>query len=377
MPAELSPPACRLLMTVDAVGGVWHYSLDLAHAFAGSGVITTLALLGPPPSPAQRREAEAVADLTLIETGLPLDWTGEGAADARLAAEGVSALAGKIGADLIQLNGCPLASLAAFPAPVIAVHHSCLATWWASVKGGPLPAEWRWHAELTRSHFTAVSRVVTPSAALADLTASVYSLCDKPLVVRNGRSPGPTASNGDVAPALFTVGRLWDEGKNIATLDRAAARLDVPVFAAGPVRGPNGSVVACGELELLGELGSEEVRVQLAKRPIFVSAARYEPFGLAVLEAAQAGCALILSDIPSFRELWQDAAFFVEACDDAAVALAAERLLHDERLRRRMGDAARARARRYGIRSTAQAMAMLYGEVIAQRRASRPAEQAA
>ena len=39
--------------------------------------------------------------------------------------------------------------------------------------------------------------------------------------------------------------------------------------------------------------------------------ARYEPFGLAVLEAAQAGMRLVLSDIPSFRELWDGAATFV------------------------------------------------------------------
>ena len=41
--------------------------------------------------------------------------------------------------------------------------------------------------------------------------------------------------------------------------------------------------------------------------------ALYEPFGLAVLEAAQAGCALVLSDIPTFRELWDGAALFVAA----------------------------------------------------------------
>ncbi len=30
--------------------------------------------------------------------------------------------------------------------------------------------------------------------------------------------------------------------------------------------------------------------------------ARYEPFGLSVLEAALSGCALVLGDIPSLRE---------------------------------------------------------------------------
>ena len=32
--------------------------------------------------------------------------------------------------------------------------------------------------------------------------------------------------------------------------------------------------------------------------------ARYEPFGLSILEAALSGCALVLGDLPSLRELW-------------------------------------------------------------------------
>jgi glycosyltransferase involved in cell wall biosynthesis len=58
-------------------------------------------------------------------------------------------------------------------------------------------------------------------------------------------------------------------------------------------------------------LSAREVAERLAERPVFVSASRYEPFGLAVLEAARAGCALLLSDIPTFRELWAGAAAFV------------------------------------------------------------------
>ena len=49
--------------------------------------------------------------------------------------------------------------------------------------------------------------------------------------------------------------------------------------------------------------------------------ARYEPFGLAVLEAAQAGMALVLSDTPGFRELWDDAAIFVAGEDALGTAL--------------------------------------------------------
>ncbi|MDT8262603.1 glycosyltransferase, partial [Roseomonas sp. DSM 102946] len=83
-------------------------------------------------------------------------------------------------------------------------------------------------------------------------------------------------------------------------------------------------------------------------------------FGLAVLEAAQAGCALVLSDIPTFRELWDGAAVFVPPDDEAAVALALDRMMADRAERDRLGDAARERARRYSTAAMSNAMLALY-----------------
>jgi hypothetical protein len=45
--------------------------------------------------------------------------------------------------------------------------------------------------------------------------------------------------------------------------------------------------------------------------------ARYEPFGLSVLEAALSGCALVPGDIASLRGNWDGVAEFV-CPDDAA-----------------------------------------------------------
>jgi glycosyltransferase involved in cell wall biosynthesis len=155
---------------------------------------------------------------------------------------------------------------------------------------------------------------------------------------------------------VLGAGRLWDEGKNAAALDRAAARLDRPVLAAGPLRGPHGGAFAPRHLRALGPLEQAALADLLARRPVFASLSRYEPFGLAVLEAAQAGCALLLSDIGSFRELWDGAASFVPAEDDAAAAAALRRLLEDPGLRARMAAAARQRSRRYGVAAMAAAM---------------------
>ena len=53
----------------------------------------------------------------------------------------------------------------------------------------------------------------------------------------------------------------------------------------------------------------------MRRSAIFAAPSRYEPFGLAVVEAAISGAALVLADIPTFRELWSDAALFVSPDD--------------------------------------------------------------
>ncbi len=45
--------ALRVLITADAVGGVWQYSVELAAGLSRLGIETVLAVMGPSPSPAQ------------------------------------------------------------------------------------------------------------------------------------------------------------------------------------------------------------------------------------------------------------------------------------------------------------------------------------
>ena len=375
MSAEVNAEPCHLLMTTDAVGGVWSYALDLARGLIEQNVFVTLAVLGPAPTDAQKREARSITGLELVETALPLDWLSDNETMVEKSAKDLAKMAREIGANLVQLNGSPLASAARFSVPVVAVHHSCLATWWAAVKGEPVRPDWRWRADLVGRHLAASDRLVVPSAAFGASVVASYGLSERPRVVHNGRSKSASLTRADGAgeALLFTAGRLWDEGKDICTLDRAAARLEVSVLAAGPIQGPNSARVECRNLRLLGGLSSEEVRARLAEGPIFVSTSVYEPFGLSVLEAAQAGCALLLSDIPTFRELWHGAALFVPPRDDRSLAQAAERLLREPALRSGLGEAARQRAESFSLARMVRAMASLYAELIQknQRRPSR------
>jgi len=346
----------RLMLVTDAVGGVWTYSLDLARALRECDVEAFLVVIGPSPSAQQRTEASG---FELIDTGFPLDWTAKRPDLIRRAGCALAELAVKESADLVQTNSAALLADCEFDQPVVAVQHSCVASWWATVKRSALPADFSWRRDLIECGLNRAAAIVAPGAAFAALTARTYALTRPVHAVHNGRRALPMKRR-PMEDYVFTAGRLWDEGKNLRTLDEAAARLGVQVEAAGPLQGPNGAHVAFDNLRCLGELPPAGIAERLAARPIFASAALYEPFGLSVLEAAQAGCALVLSDIPTFRELWSGCATFVPTNDADAFAEATEELLANAARRTDLGIAARMHALRYTPDLMARRMVQIY-----------------
>jgi glycosyltransferase involved in cell wall biosynthesis len=352
----------RLLLVTDAVGGVWVYSLELARALRAHGVDTVLAVVGPPPSARQCEEASA---FRLFDTGLPLEWLDTSPAEIRRAGYAIAAIAEREGVDLVQTCSAALLADADFDQPCIAVQHSCVASWWAAVKGTPLPPDFAWRKELVECGLQRASAIVTPSIAFAAETARIYDVQAPVSAVHNGRG-ATTFSSIPQGEFVFTASRLWDEGKNVATLDAAAARLDLPFQAAGPTSGPNGAGISIDHIEALGQLSATRLSGLLSARPVYASAALYEPFGLSVLEAAQAGCALVLSDIATHREMWIGAAIFVPAWDDGAFAAAIQDVLDDADERAQLGQLARARAQRYSAERMARGMADIYARLAAQ-----------
>ncbi|HUZ14408.1 MAG TPA: glycosyltransferase [Caulobacteraceae bacterium] len=361
----------HVLMTADAVGGVWTYALALAEALAAAGIEVTLAVLGPRPGEVQRAAATRLADVKLVETGLPLDWL---APDRRAVAGAGALLAGlarDIGADLVHLNSPALAADVRFHAPVVGAAHSCLATWWAAVRGGAPPEDFRWRIELMGEGYRACDALIAPSGAFAAATRGAYG--PLPLfVARNGLGVGAMGRERPRSRRVITAGRLWDAGKNLELLDGAAARLSRPVLAAGPLTGPAGETASAAHVELLGALAPAVLRQGLERSLIFASFASYEPFGLAVLEAAQAGCALVLSDIPTFRELWSGAAVFTPLGDADLAARALEALFASPEESAALSRAASRRAARYTRQAMAAATLAIYRWAMA-----RPSEAAA
>jgi glycosyltransferase involved in cell wall biosynthesis len=326
-------------------------------------MVVLLAVLGPTPAPAQLTEAAKVPGLQLIDTGLPLDWTASSERDVRETGYALAHLADVGCVDLVQLHTPALAAVC-YPAPVVSVIHSCVGTWWSAVQGGELPDDLAWRAALVREGLERSDAVVAPSQSFAAAVQRDYGATAALVTVPNGRTNPELKANGAPAALAVTAGRLWDAGKNVAAFDRAAALSSLPFKAAGPLEGPDGSRTRLDHSGSLGTLPADQLAQLLASRPIFVSAALYEPFGLAVLEAAQAGCALVLADQPVFRELWEEAALFVDPLDEHAIAAAVDGLANDPDQRAQLGTAARVRASRFTPDRTAAAMLALYTRLL-------------
>lgn len=360
----------RLLMTADAVGGVWQYATELASGLAGQGFETLLAVLGPSPDEAQLVSVRSIPGLTVLDTGLPLDWL-SGADATRTAAAEVAAIARRECVDIVHLNSPALAADRQFPAPVLAVAHGCISTWWQAARPGqPLDSAFRWHEEAMARALLTCDRVIAPSASYAELLCRHYQLPAAPFAVHNGCAMPSAAGAAPQHDCAFTAGRLWDEVKNTRTLDAAAALLPFPFHAAGAVAAPHGAAIETEHLHLLGQLDGATLARRLASRPVFVSAATFEPFGLAALEAAAVGCPLVLSDIPTFRELWDGAAVFVGPHDARGFAEAIQDCVQDLQQRAALGEAARARALRYSAERMVTETAMHYRDLLSERLAA-------
>jgi glycosyltransferase involved in cell wall biosynthesis len=150
-------------------------------------------------------------------------------------------------------------------------------------------------------------------------------------------------------PFVLAAGRMWDEAKGLDALEQAAPRCAWPVRVAGA--DPDSS----SAVEPLGRLEPAAMRACMESAAIFAHPARYEPFGLAPLEAGLAGAALVLGDLPSLREVWADAAVYVPPGDGDALAEALQRLIARPGLRDEMARRALRRARSYGAERMARA----------------------
>ena len=354
-------------MTADTVGGVWTYALELAQAMAGEGVEFALATMGAPLTREQTAAARALPNLEVFESEYKLEWMPEPWEDVHAAGEWLLKIEQTVHPDVIHLNGYTHGAMP-WTAPVLVVGHSCVVSWWIASKGDVRPPEWRRYRREVARGLRAADLVVAPSAAMLAELELHYGPLPPSRVVHNGRGLA-TAAPVAKEDLIFTAGRLWDEAKNVAVLDRVAPRLPWPVYAAGDLVHPDGHTARLRNLRMLGRLGPEAMADWFSRAAVYALPARYEPFGLSAVEAALAGCALVLGDIPSLREIWDDKAVFVPPDDPERIACAIRGLIEDTPVRRALALAAHERARELTPRSMADRYLAVYRSLIEDRAA--------
>jgi glycogen(starch) synthase len=348
--SSISPDLKRILLTTDAVGGVWRYTVDLVSCLTRQGVSVLVASLGPRPSAEQRQQIRRISGTHLRESEFALEWMPNPWRDVDASAAWLLDLAQEFRADLVHLNGYSYAALP-WNRPVVIAAHSCVCSWWRAVHGVEAGEEWNEYRRRVRQGLVAGDAITAPSVSMAEAVAREYGIPASKIQVIYNFSRTRTCRQLSKRPRILAAGRRWDAGKNFQLLEQIAHRL------------------TCS-LQIASGLSHLELQREMAHASIFAHPALYEPFGLSVLEAARHRCALVLSDIPSLRELWDGAALFLDPRDEEQWIFELNRLHSDPAYCAFLGESAQRRARQYSCSRAIKNYRNLYGSLLGTRRKS-------
>lgn len=342
----------KILMTTDTAGGVWNYSIDLVSGLLEEETEIILLAMGPAPTPAQSGQINKLQKSGLIFRYRPykLEWMDDPWEEVRQAGLWIKEIYQQEKPHLLHFNNYGQVNLG-WEVPVILVAHSCVVSWWQSVKKTPLPDHFMKYYHTVDSAFKAADTVIFPTASLLEDCRNIYGRINNPLVIYNGLhvSRGKFWSESESTfkkPQLFSMGRLWDEGKNVDLLLRAAPYIAGDIFIAGEkdmdLSGPK-------NVRFLGRLNRDQIFHWLKISGIYVLPVKYEPFGLSFLEAASCRCALVGGDIPSLREIWGESMTYTDPENPQELAQKCNELLRDGHYLRQKKEEAYQKAKKYSL----------------------------
>jgi glycogen(starch) synthase len=343
----------KVLMTADAIGGVWRYAVELCQALQPYGAHVLLAVLGGAPTDAQLKEVERLPNVIVQLGQYRLEWMESPWDSLEAAGEWLRSLERAFEPDVVHLNHLVHADLP-WRVPVLVVGHSCVLSWMSAVRG-EVPPEWNHYRERVKRSLHSASVVVAPSADMLRALHRHYGLLLRNQVIANGVDPRRFRVSRK-ENIVLSAGRVWDAGKNVAALCEIAGQLPWPVMVAGATTSPDGNTLAVKDVRMLGALPYHELAAWYSLAAIYALPARYEPFGLTALEAGLSGCALVLGDIPSLRETWGSAARYVSPDKPAELREVLNELIANPQEIAVLGALARERAAHY----SAQTMAAHY-----------------
>jgi glycosyltransferase involved in cell wall biosynthesis len=328
--------------------------------------------MGAPLKREQRKQLKNLSNVQVYESEFKLEWMENPWSDVARAGDWLLEIESRVRPDIIHLNGYAHGSLP-WNAPKIVVGHSCVLSWWKSVKKCEAPDCWDEYAVAARKGLRAADLVVAPTRAMLDFLKFYYGPFASEKVIFNARNPALFHTRVK-EEFIMAAGRLWDEAKNISALGVVAPQIPWSIYVAGEEKNPNGRA-AKNEFKALcplGRLPSDLLAKWLGRASIYAAPALYEPFGLSILEAALSGCALVLGNISSLREIWNGAATFVSPNDPTELKFALDRLIQNPFRRKEMAAYAQCRAIQFNPKRMAAEYFAAYTEVLANPRRTEP-----
>jgi glycogen synthase len=364
----------HILLTTDTITGVWTYTRELVTSLVTSGARVTLVSFGEIPLPEQISWMDHLHGLDYRPTAFRLEWMQEGENDFQDSCRYLEALVRELRPDIVHCNQYCYGSLR-LNVPTIVVAHGDLISWWLSVHGHQPPATpWlAWYRDVVSRGLRQADAVVSPSQWMRETLRTCYVQPRREVVIHNGRNPiffNPYVSKED---SVLAVGRLWDAGKQVNLLTQHAHEMPVCIVGSeAPSYMPRTPIRADVKLAIdkvcvafKGPQTEAQLRTLYSRAAIYAATSRYEPFGMSPLEAALSRCTIVANDIPTFREIWGDAALYFDRNNAESLAETIRTLSDDRELCRAYGNLAYQRAReRFTAKRMLDAYMQLYRNLL-------------
>ena len=344
----------HVLVTADTMSGAWTYTRELVTGLVTRGVRVTLVSFGEIPLPDQTAWMETLHGLDYHPTAFRLEWMHEAEHDLADSTSFLAALVRDLKPDVLHLNQFCYGNLP-IDVPRVVMAHGDLITWTQSVEGyTPRPTRWlNWYRNVVARGIAAADAVVAPSRWMLDMLRQSYTRPRRDEVIYPGRNPIFFNPYVDKEDSVLAVGRLIDAGKQVFLLTQHAHPVSVCIVGAEqtvpmpriPIRADVKVSTDQTCVAIRGAQTEAQLRSLYSRASIYAATARYEPLGISALEAAMSRCAIIANDIPSFREIWGDAALYFRTNDAHSLAESIRRLNADREMRRAYANLAYTRAR--------------------------------
>jgi glycogen(starch) synthase len=352
----------RILMTADTVGGVWTYTRELVAGLLEAGCDLTLTTFGRMPSPEQQAWIDGTeyrwsGTFRALTTDFKLEWMQENTAFYQRSSDFLLDCARQFTPDLIHSSQFCYGALP-IDVPKVVVAHSDVLSWWRNARETQ-PDNSTWLANyrhLVSRGLQGADAVVAPTRWMLEQVEAGYGHLPKSAVIPNGRDL-TVLYPGTKNLQAVTAGRLWDEGKNVGILTQVTSPVPLLVAGDNDFDGIRAATTADNSIRQFGCLSERELLHVFAESAVYVVTSRYEPFGLAAVEAALAGCAIIANDLPPLREVWDDAALYFRRNDARSLSDVLNRIAEDPILLDDYASRAQVRAR---ISFSRQAMTSAY-----------------